>query len=170
MYKSKRRPDENEAGNVALRPTYSDFKSRHEVRSLRNHLRYRDFRPDFPEMNIHNTPWWKKESCTKTHCQTLNMWIISLMRLLGMCPMTSFRRLEAVHGVPSKSSILDGRGLSWSHYEISCFYRARHDRERCWERFAYPNLRRFQVTSWSAEPDDAIQAYYTHFGVNWFSH
>ncbi|HJM96012.1 MAG: hypothetical protein QF560_09735 [SAR324 cluster bacterium] len=29
MYKSKRRPDKNEAGNVALRPTYSDFKSRH---------------------------------------------------------------------------------------------------------------------------------------------
>ena len=82
MYKSKRRPDENEAGNVALIPSYSDFKSCHGVRSLRNHLRYRNFRPDFPEMNIHNTPWWKKESCTKTHCQTLNMWIISLMRPL----------------------------------------------------------------------------------------
>ena len=29
MYKSKRRPDENEAGNASLIPTYADFKSRH---------------------------------------------------------------------------------------------------------------------------------------------
>ena len=29
MYKSKRRPDEKEAGNVALIPNFADFKSRH---------------------------------------------------------------------------------------------------------------------------------------------
>ena len=56
MYKSKRRPDKNEAGNVALIPTYADFKSRHGVWSPRSNLRYRNFRPDFPEMSIHNTP------------------------------------------------------------------------------------------------------------------
>ena len=31
--------------------------------------------------------------------------------------------------------------------------------ERCWERFAYPNLQRFQVMLWSAEPDKAIEGY-----------
>ena len=39
---------------------------------------------------------------------------------------------------------MEGRVLSWSHYEKLCFKSTRHDRERCWERFAYPNLRIFK--------------------------
>ena len=83
---------EKDVGNASFIPTYIDFKSRHGVRNPRSNLRYRNFRPDFPEMSIHNTPG-KTRSCTKTHFHTLNICIISLMRLLDMCPMTSFRRL-----------------------------------------------------------------------------
>ena len=93
MYKNKRRPNQKEAGNVALIPTYSDFKSRHGVWSLRSHFRNRNFSSDFLEMCIHITPG-KTRLCTKTHFHTLNICIISLMRLLVMCPMTSFRRLR----------------------------------------------------------------------------
>ena len=39
---------------------------------------------------------------------------------------------------------MEGRALSWSYYEKLCFKRTRHDREKCWERFAYPNLRNFK--------------------------
>ena len=85
-----RSPEWKDVGSASLIPTYSVFKSRHgafeailviwilAVFSLKSEL-----------INIPR----KTSSWTKTRLQTLKICIFSLMRLLRMCPWTSFRRL-----------------------------------------------------------------------------
>ena len=62
---------------------------------------------------------------------------------------------------PAKAAFWTAEVFPGLTMKNSCFKGRDTIEKRCWERFAYPNLQhRFQVTSWSAEPDKAIQGYY----------
>ena len=84
----------------------------------------------------------------------MNICIISLMRLLRMShgqvfvgwvkPYTAYPARDALLiaevflGLTMKNHVFNGRDKI---------------EKRCWKRFAYPNLQRFQVTSWSHRND-----------------
>ena len=85
-----RSPEWKDVGSASLIPTYSVFKSLHGA--LKTILGIEILVAFSLKSAFKNIPG-KTSSWTKTRLQTLKICIFSLMRLLRMCPWTSFRRL-----------------------------------------------------------------------------
>ena len=87
---ARQSPEWKDVGNASLIPTYSVFKSLHGA--LKTILGIEILVAFSLKSAFKNIPG-KTSSWTKTRLQTLKICIFSLMRLLRMCPWTSFRRL-----------------------------------------------------------------------------